>query len=139
MKFITIGLIIIMNLVSIGILYKSLGKLEIKNKLIITIVSLIIMYLLIFVIYSISSVNADKGIVKASRQIILFTFLPINTMCIMSTIATQMRKLKDKEIDEEKFKKKVALYAIIGVIILIIEISYIKDIQAGIARFGPKG
>ena len=137
MKFITIGLIVIFNIVAIGSMYQALGKVELKNKLAIMALSLISMYAIIYIVYGISSSGGEEKIVEASRQLISFTLLPINTLCIMSPIITQIRKLKLKEIDESKFTKKILLYSVIGIIILIIEISYIKEIQAGIANFRP--
>ena len=135
MEIITIAFIIILNIVAISIVLKSLGDIEIKNKIAITLLGVILMYAILYIIYNISSANVDKYIITASRQLILFTFLPINILCILVPILLQFKKLKNKEINEQKFKFKIILFIIIGIIILFIENMYIKDIQHGIENF----
>ena len=135
MEIITIAFIIILNIVAISIVLKSLGDIEIKNKIAITLLGVILMYAILYIIYNISSANVDKNIITASRQLILFTFLPINILCILVPILLQFKKLKNKEINEQKFKFKIILFIIIGIIILFIENMYIKDIQHGIENF----
>lgn len=138
MQIITIGLIIIFNIVAIGSLYQAIGKNETKNKIAIVALSSILMYVVIYIIYGISSKGGEENIIEAARQLIVFTLLPINTLTIMSPIATQLRKLKQKEIEESKFRRKMLIYIIIAIVILIIECIYIKDIQTGIASLKPK-
>lgn len=135
MEIITIAFIIILNIVAISIVYKSLGEIEIKNKIAITLLGLILMYAILYIMYNISSADVDKNIIASSRQLILFTFLPINLICILLPILLQIKKLKNKDIDETKFKYKVILFIVIGIVILFIESMYIKDIQQGIENF----
>ena len=135
MEIITIAFIIILNIVAISIVYKSLGEIEIKNKIAITLLGLILMYAILYIMYNISSADVDKNIIASSRQLILFTFLPINLLCTLLPILLQIKKLKNKDIDETKFKYKVILFIVIGIVILFIESLYIKDIQQGIENF----
>ena len=139
MEVIIIGFIVILNIIAIWMLYQSIGnKIPTSNKVVITLMGLIIMYVLLYVIYSISSAGKDQNIAVAARQLILFTILPINVICMIRPIAVQIRKLRDKDIKPEDFNKKIILYAVISLVILIIEFVYIKDIQAGIASFKTK-
>lgn len=136
MEEITIGFIILLNIVAMGALYQAIGnKVSILNRIVMTAFGVLLMYILLFIVYSISSLKQDKIIVNAARQIILFTILPINIMCIMRPIIIQIRKLRDKEIKQNKFNKKILIYGIIAIVILIIEFSYIRDIQNGIYAF----
>ena len=68
MEIITIAFIIILNIVAISIVLKSLGGIEIKNKIAITLLGVILMYAILYIIYNISSANVDKNIITASRQ-----------------------------------------------------------------------
>lgn len=136
MEEITIGFIILLNIVAMGALYQAIGnKVSILNRIVMTAFGVLLMYILLFIVYSISSLKQDKIIVNAARQIILFTILPINIMCIMRPIIIQIRKFGDKEIKQDKFNKKILIYGIIAIVILIIEFSYIRDIQNGIYAF----
>ena len=135
MEFVTIAFIIILNIVSISIVYKSLGKIEAKNKIAITALGIILMYVTLYIMYNISSADVDKNIITSSRHLILFAFMPIDLLCILLPILLQIRKLKNKEDDETKIKYKLFLFIIIGIIILFIESNYVKDIQQGIENF----
>lgn len=135
MEFITIGFIVILNIVAIFIFYKSLGKMEIKNKLAITLLGWILMYIILYILYGISSNGVEEIVAKASKQLLIFAFLPINIVCTGVPMMIQFRKLKGKEIKNEQFKNKMIILGIIAIIILIIECIYIKDIQKGIEQF----
>lgn len=132
MEIITIGFIIILNIVAIYILYKSLGKIEIKNKIIIMVIGILLMYVILYITCYISSLSINRGVASSSRQLLIFTFLPINIISILTPIIRQMGRLKQKEITNEILKKKLILHIIIGIIIIVIEGMYIKDIQKGI-------
>ncbi len=80
MEIITISFIVILNLAAIACLYKILGRIEIKNKMVIIGICLIAMYSILFVIYSLSTIGMDGNIANTSRQVVLFTFLPVNVI-----------------------------------------------------------
>ena len=93
------------------------------------------MYVILFIVYGISSAGANETIVNSSRQIILFTLLPINIICIELPIMLSLKKLQQGDIDNNKFNRRMTISIIIGIIILILEFNYIKDIQTGIGDF----
>lgn len=134
METIIIAFIVIINLAAILVIYKSLSNVELKNRLILIAIGEIVMYVILFVVYGISSAGADSTIVNSSRQIILFTLLPINVVCIEFPLMLTLRKAQQGDIDNEKFKSRMLLCLIVCVVILIIEFMYIKDIQAGISN-----
>ena len=131
-----IAFIVLINLASIFVVYKSLSNIEIKNKLTLIAIGEIVMYVILFIVYSISSSGVDVAVVNSSRQIILFTILPINIVCIELPLMLTLKKLQQGDIEEPQFKKRMAIFLIIAVIILVLELIYIKNIQAGISNFG---
>ena len=66
--------IVIMNLASIIVIFKSLSNIELKNKIILVVIGEIVMYVILFIVYGISSAGADETVANSSRQLILFTF-----------------------------------------------------------------
>ena len=130
-----IAFMIIINLASAFVIFKVLSNIELKNKIILIAIGEIVMYVILFVVYGISSVGVNETIVNASRQIIIFTFLPINIICIELPIMLSFKKLQQGDIDNNKFKTRMAISIIIGIIILLLEFNYIKDIQDGISNF----
>ena len=71
-----IAFIIIINLATILVVYKSLSNIELKNKIILIVIGEIVMYVILFILYGISSSGVNETVVNNSRQIILFTILP---------------------------------------------------------------
>lgn len=130
-----IAFIVIMNLAAILVVYKSLSNIELKNKLILIAIGEIVMYVILFIVYSVSSSGADATVVNSSRQVILFTILPINIICIELPLMLALKKLQQKDIDNNQFKKRMTICLIIAIIILVLEFVYIRDIQAGISNF----
>ncbi len=130
-----ITFMVVINLASAFVIFKVLSNIELKNKLILVAIGEIVMYVILFVVYGISSAGANETIVNSSRQIILFTLLPINIICIELPIMLTLKKLQQGDIDNNKFKRRMSIFLIIGIIILILEFNYIRDIQTGISNF----
>ena len=130
-----IAFIVLINLASAFVIFKVLSNIELKNKLILVAIGEIVMYVILFIVYGISSAGANETIVNSSRQIILFTLLPINIICIELPIMLTLKKLQQGDIDNNKFKRRMSIFLIIGIIILILEFNYIRDIQTGISNF----
>lgn len=123
--------IAILNFAAILVIYKSLSHIEMKNRILLIIIGEMLMYIILFIIYGISSTDIDETIVNSSRQIMIFTFLPINVVGIELPLLLTLKKFQQKDIKEEIFKKRMLFSLIISIIILIIEFCYIKDLQRG--------
>ena len=130
-----IAFIVLINLASAFVIFKVLSNIELKNKLILVAIGEIVMYVILFVVYGISSAGANETIVNSSRQIILFTLLPINIICIELPIMLSLKKLQQGDIDNNKFKTRMTICIVLAVIILILEFNGIKSIQTGISDF----
>ena len=127
--------IAILNFAAILVIYKSLSHIEMKNRILLIIIGEMLMYIILFIIYGISSTDIDETIVNSSRQIMIFTFLPINVIGIELPLLLTLKKFQQKDIKEEIFKKRMLFSLIISIIILIIEFCYIKDLQIGMNEF----
>lgn len=127
--------IAILNLAAILVIYKSLSHIEMKSRILLIIIGEMLMYIILFIIYGISSTDIDETIVNSSRQIMIFTFLPINVIGIELPLLLTLKKFQQKDIKEEIFKKRMLFSLIISIIILIIEFCYIKDLQRGMNEF----
>ncbi len=123
--------IAILNFAAILVIYKSLSHIEMKNRILLIIIGEMLMYIILFIIYGISSTDIDETIVNSSRQIMIFTFLPINVIGIELPLLLTLKKFQQKDIKEEILKKRMLFSLIISIIILIIEFCYIKDLQRG--------
>lgn len=130
-----IAFIVIMNLASIVVIFKALSNIELKNKIILVAIGEIVMYVILYIVYSLSSSGTNELVASSSRQIILFTILPINIICMEFPLMLTLKKFQQGDIDDSQFKRRMIICLIVAVIILVLEFIYIKDIQSGISNF----
>lgn len=123
--------IIILNIFSIIMLLKMLKGTELKIKIITCIALILFMFIISNIIYGIGNMGIIGEIANKSKNMILLVLMPINMMIIASPISLQINKAQSKEIEKEKFSKKIITLVLIDIAILIVECIYIKNIQLG--------
>ena len=104
---------------------------ELKIKIITCIALILFMFIISNIIYGIGNMGIIGEIANKSKNMILLVLMPINMMIIASPIALQINKAQSKEIEKEKFSKKIITLVLIDIAILIVECIYIKNIQLG--------
>lgn len=124
--------ILLANIISIAIVYQFIKKLEKKQKLIFVAISVATMYILVSLVYWISGFGIDKNIHEASKNFILFLFVPVNVILIIPFFAFQYMKFKNKQIKIDNLIKKASTLVVLLIIVLIIEYFYFCDIQTNI-------
>ena len=95
------------------------------------IVVLIITFIIVE-ISSIGIRNGNNNHIIATKTTSILLFAPINLGLILPYVANLKNKEKQKQLDSKKLKKKIMWYTIIIVVCIIIEISYIKGFQVGL-------
>lgn len=122
--------ILILNIVSIVLMYYSLGSLSKKEKLIYIVVGTAIMYILTSIVYWFSTRGIEMNEVsERGKDLITFLFVPINGIIILPMLAKSYNKLKYGSLDKSVFLRRGIVLAIILLIALIIECMYFKNIQ----------
>ena len=128
--------ILALNIVAILLTYHFLGKeMEKKQKGIFIIIGIAVMYMVVSIAYYFGTkgitleVNHDLG-----KNLITFTFVPVNAMIILPFLASSYKHFKAGDLRQEAFRNRVILLAVILIILFVIEIFYFKDIQTGIVN-----
>ena len=122
--------ILILNIVSIVLMYYSLGDLTKKEKLIYIVVGTAIMYMLTSIVYWLSTRDIEiTEVSERGKDLITFLFVPINGIIILPLLAKSYNKLKYGNLDKSIFLKRGLLLGIVLIIALIIEYMYFKNIQ----------
>ena len=122
--------IIILNIVSIVLMYYSLGDLGKKEKLIFTAAGTAIMYVLTSIVYWISTRSIEvTEVSETGKDLIIFLFVPINGILILPLLAKSYQKFKFGNLKSTILRNRGVVLAIILLIILIIECAYFKNIQ----------
>lgn len=134
MKAMIITFILIFNLFSIVFSWKLLNGFDKSKKMIIILISEIINFILMMLIYAMSSTGIEMQIHSASKYMMIFAFLPINIMITSFFILSLFNKVANEEIEVNDFKKKILIRAIIIVIVMIIEVKYLNNVQLEILK-----
>ena len=122
--------ILILNIVSIVLMYYSLGSLSKKEKLLYIVVGTAIMYIITSIVYWFSTRGIEvTEVSERGKDLITFLFVPINGIIILPMLAKSYNKLKYGSLDKSVFLKRGIVLAVILLIVLIIECMYFKNIQ----------
>lgn len=115
--------------------WHNLGRIEKSKKIIYIIIGMIIIFIITNIVYSISKADVsypEEQIEGTVRNTLLLVFTALNGLIVMPYIAKQLDRIREKEIEKEKFTKKMVLLLIVFILCLILESGYLKDTQLGI-------
>lgn len=124
--------ILLANIIAIAIVYQFIKKLDNKEKLIFIAISVALMYILISIIYWFSGFGIDETVHEASKNFILYLFVPVNVILFIPYFASQYMKLKLKQIKIEKFANKLLILIVLLILVLLAEQFYFRNIQKNI-------
>ena len=130
-------IIAILFLVLLGWSWNSLGNIDKKEKIKYIIIGLVLTYLLTFIIYAISKIGIqydNKEAMKMIRTIFVLLFAIVNGYILLPYSFKKIEKIKNEEIEEEKFKRSIIILLIIIVMLLIFESIYLGNLQQGILK-----
>ena len=115
--------------------WHNLGRIEKSKKIIYIIIGMIIIFIITNIVYSISKADVsypEEQIEGTVRNTLLLVFTALNGLIVVPYIAKQLDRIREKEIEKEKFTKKMVLLLIVFILCLILESGYLKDTQLGI-------
>ena len=115
--------------------WHNLGRIEKSKKIIYIIIGMIIIFIITNIVYSISKADVsypEEQIEGTVRNTLLLVFTALNGLIVVPYIAKQLDRIREKEIEKEKFTKKMILLLIVFILCLILESGYLKDTQLGI-------
>ena len=134
-------IILILLLVLLSWSWHSLGNIEKKTKVAIIVGGLVIVYLITFVIFSISKIGIDyqnKDAMKLIQTIFVMLFTIVNGYIILPYVFKKFNQINNEEIEKEKIIRSLIILAIIFIIIAIFEVSYLGNMQNGILEMMKK-
>lgn len=122
--------ILILNIVSILLMYRSLDNMTQKEKLIYIAAGTVMMYLLTLIIYWISTRNIEiTDVSRTGKDLIIFLFVPINGILVLPLFAKSYSKFRDNKLSSRVLRNRGVALCLILFIILIIECVYFENIQ----------
>ena len=127
--------IVILNIFSIIMSLKMIKGFEKGKCLIYVLITEIIVFVISYIVYALTAGGVLPEVHQNSKWMLVLTMLPINVMIIACPILSQINKMAFNEIKDSDFKKRVIVLLAISVIIVFVEVMYVKDIQIGIQKF----
>lgn len=127
--------ILILNIVSILLMYRSLNDRTPKEKFIYIAMGIAIMYVLTSIVYWISTRNIEISEVSdLGKDLIIFLFVPINGIIVLPLFARSYCRFKDGGINGTVLRNRGIVFGIILLILLIIECGYFENIQNQVVK-----
>ena len=127
--------ILILNIVSILLMYRSLNDRTPKEKYIYIAMGIAIMYVLTSIVYWISTRNIEISEVSdLGKDLIIFLFVPINGIIVLPLFARSYCRFKDGGINGTVLRNRGIVFGIILLILLIIECGYFENIQNQVVK-----
>lgn len=128
-----LGCIGFINIITIFGIYQGLHEVEQKKRIGFLAIGFGGMYLIVSGIYLLSSIGIEqKELLGQTKQLLTFTFVPVNSIISLIFLARSYSKLLAKQIKLEKFKKICIIIAIILLVAFIFEYFYFKSVNQSI-------
>ncbi len=125
---------IIIYIVAGVMIYHNLYNYDKSSKIKLMAIGFIITFIITVIIcfISASGINASANYVSIARNSSILIFAPINAVISLPYICNMFNKYKEKRINETQLKRKILIFSIILIFIVIFEMSYIKDFEIGL-------
>ena len=126
--------ILVANVVGLLLVYHSFdNRIEKNKKLMYTMICFGIMYIITLITYFFSSIGIDnKNVSNSSKDMITFTFVPINTIIILPILIKSFNNRKMNKITKNKLNKTAILMFLITLILIVLEFFCFRNMQKGI-------
>ena len=122
---------LILNAVSILLMYKCLNGIDKKERWIFVIIGTALMYVLTNITYwfGTKNIQISEETLQLGKDLIIFLFVPINAILTLPLFAKSFSKFRDGKIDGKILRNRGIALIILLAIILIFECIYFKNIQ----------
>ena len=126
---------IILFLVLGIIIYNGLNGIDNKKKVIIFLVEIIACLIFTITLFNISSIGVDypsEQNKKIAMKTLVVIFTPINGILLLPNITRIINESQNGKIGKDECNKKIKKFLSIFVLVLIIEVIYLRNTQIGI-------
>lgn len=124
--------IIILFLVLLAWTWQSLGNIDNSKKIKFIVGGLIIVYIITFIIYTISKIGLtydNQEAMKVIRTVFVILFTIVNSYILLPYIFRKIEQINNGEIKKEKIQKNIIFVMIILVLLVIFETNYFAEVQ----------
>ena len=128
--------ILILNIVSILLMYRCLVNSDKKEKLIFIAAGTALMYILTSIVYWISTKGIEiTEVSQTGKDLIIFAFVPVNGIIVLPLFAKSFTKFKSGGIRGDVLRNRGIALGVILLILLVLECIYFKNIQKQVVSY----
>lgn len=123
--------------ITIVIISHQIYSFDKKQKLQFIVLSLLVVLIITIVICNISSGQIQGEIkekIEITKQAAIILFSPILSMILVPFFANIINRLYAKEMKQEEMRKRMILFGILAIGIIILSVSYIQNFQIGLLK-----
>ena len=127
--------IIIMYIILISWCFHNLGNIEPLKKILCIGILILILYIATSITFNISKSGVtypNTDMIGVVKQTLVWIFAGLNGFIVMPYICREIETLYQENITTEKCIKRIAISAIVVIILLILECGYMTSTQKGI-------
>lgn len=122
--------ILIANIVAMLLTYYSFDRnIDKSMKIFYTMIGMGVVYIITLIIYSLSSIGIAKEVSKSAKDMLIFSFVPVNTIIILPILIKSFYKKMSKKMSLDKLNKIVIIMAIVAIVLCIGEFNYLRNFQ----------
>lgn len=129
-----VGVSIVLYAIGMVIVYHNVPAFEKSQKTRFIAIGIIITLIITFILCNIVAGKIEgyqKELIDTTKNIAILLFSPINFIILIPYLGSILSKNKDEAINDTQLKKRLFILAILIVIIIIVELGYIKDFCLG--------
>ncbi len=128
--------ILILNIVSLVLMYKCLTNSSAKEKLVFMAVGTALMYVLVSFVFWIGAGDLElTESAQLGKDLIIFAFVPVNGIIVLPFFAKSYSKYKGGSIQGNVLRNRGILLAIVLIILLVLEGMYFKNMQEQLTEY----
>ncbi len=106
---------------------------EQKRNFIIIGVFAILIFTWMIVAFSSNGIQVSEGnFLKTAKMVSILLFAPINTIFVLPYLGNVLNKYKQERIKEEQVRKRLLMLAVALLLVIIVEVNYIKTFEIGL-------
>lgn len=127
---------VVIYIIATIMIYHNLYNYNKSEKIKIIVIGYIITFILTLILCNISSseINTNNSYLSIIKNTSILLFSPINLIISLPYVCNIINKYKEERINISQLKMKLAIFAILLIILLIFEVGYIKDFQTGLLQ-----
>lgn len=129
-----VGLSIVLYAIGMVIVYHNIPAFEKPQKVRLIAIGMIITLILTFILCNIVAGQIEgyqKELIRTTKNIAILLFSPINFIILIPYLGNILSKNKDEEIDDKQLKKRFVILGIITIVVIVVELGYIKNFYLG--------